>query len=269
MPTFSIITVCYNEAAHIRETLESIVSQTCKDYEWIVVDGGSTDGTKDILEQYADHFAWWCSEPDKGIYNGMNKGVAHATGEYVIFMNGGDIFHDSEVLAAISQAGLDTDVIEGLAVRMDNGETLRHHDPDLAHKLLTDGISHQSAFTRRELLVKYPYDERYKIVADWKFWLQTLLRDRCSFKFLDIIVADTDMTGVTYNRFSQNLQERTRVLEELKSDEVLGLLAGVFQEYDYLTHNTLVQYAAFLDQHSPKGYQLVRKIAKRVVKLVK
>ena len=266
MPTFSVITVCFNEASHIRETLDSIVGQTFTSFELIVVDGGSTDGTKDIISQYAGHISWWCSEPDRGTYHAMNKGVEHATGDYVIFMNGGDCFHDNNVLAAISRH-LSADVIEGVALRKDNSEPLRHSDPDIAHKLLTDGISHQSAFIRRELLQKYPYDEQYKIVADWKFWLLTLLRDRRSFLFLDdVVVADTDMTGITYSGFAQNLKERSLVLDELKSDKILGLMAGVMQDYDYLTHNTLVQYAAYLDRHSPRGYQLVRKIAKRVVK---
>ena len=269
MPTFSIITVCYNEAAHIKDTLESIVSQTCKDYEWIVVDGGSTDGTKDILEQYAEHFAWWCSEPDKGIYNGMNKGVTHATGEYVIFMNGGDCFHDEHVLEDVVKSGITADVIEGKAADKDTGNIIQGYQADIAQKLLKDGICHQSAFARRELLLKYPYDEKYKITADWKFWLQSILRDKCSYQYMDRVIASIDTHGVTYSQFQRNLQERDMILAELESDAILSPIAHILRDYNYLTHNTLVQYAVFLDQHSPKGYQFVRKIAKRVVKFVK
>lgn len=268
MPTFSVITVCYNEAANIKETLDSIVRQTSRDYEWIVVDGGSTDGTKEILEQYASHFAWWCSEPDKGTYNAMNKGVKHATGEYLIFMNGGDCFHDEHVLEAVSDH-LSADIVEGQALRKDNRQLLHQHDADIIRQLLVDGINHQSVFIRRKLLLHYPYDEKYKIVADWKFWLQTLLRDRCSYAQVAIPVADIDMTGMTYSQFATNLKERDEVLAELRSDDVLSPIAGVLREYNYMTHNTLVQYATYLDQYSPKGYQLVRKIAKRVVKFVK
>ena len=266
MPTFSVITVCYNEASHIRETLDSIVGQTCADYELIVVDGGSTDGTRAIIEQYAAHIAWWCSEPDEGIYNAMNKGVRHATGEYVLFMNGGDSFHATTVLDDLVRQGLDADVIEGHAERKDNHALLRQPDDDLLHKLLTDGLSHQSALIRRALLLQYPYDERYKIVADWKFWLQTLIADHRSYRFTDVIVADIDMTGTTYALFQQNLQERDAVLKELLSDNSIGYLATVLRDYNYLTHNTLVQYAVWLDGHSPRGYQFVRKIAKRVVR---
>ena len=94
MPLFSIITVCYNETGNIKKTLDSIIEQSFRDFELIVVDGGSTDGTKEIVQEYEQNIAWWCSERDNGIYNAMNKGVSHATGEYVIFMNAGDWFYN-------------------------------------------------------------------------------------------------------------------------------------------------------------------------------
>lgn len=266
MPKFSIITVCYNEAAHIRETLDSIVNQTFKDFELIVVDGGSTDGTKNIIVQYEKYITWWCSEPDRGTYNGMNKGVSHATGKYVIFMNGGDCFHSNNVLENVYNLNCKADVIEGITVVKGTNKPLRVNDDDLIHKLLTDGISHQSSFTRLELLKEYPFDENFKIVADWKFWLQILLCNHYSYQFLNITVADIDMTGVTYSQFQKNLQERDEVLNQLQSNPVVSSIAGILRDYNYLTHNTLVQYAVYLDKNSPIGYQLVRKIAKRVVK---
>jgi len=270
MPTFSIITVCYNEAAHIRETLDSIICQTCKDYELIVVDGGSTDGTKNILEQYADHFVWWCSEPDKGIYNGMNKGVSHATGEYVIFMNGGDCFHDEHVLNQVMRHGLTADIMEGNAVNKNTQQPIRQHIDNLEIQLITDCLSHQSTFIRRYLLNKFPYDERYKIAADWKFWLQTLLNDKHSYEFLsDIVVADMDVTGITYSQLDRNKRERNEILAEFLPSGFATPLISILNEHHELTHNILVNYAIYLDQYSPKSYQLLRKIAKRLVKLTK
>jgi hypothetical protein len=183
-------------------------------------------------------------------------------------MNGGDCFHDQDVLKQVS-AHLTADIIEGQAIRQDDHRPLRHHDPDLFHQLLSDGISHQSSFIRRELLVRYPYDERYQIVADWKFWLLTLMRDRCSYQYVDSPVADIDMTGITYSKFSQNLQERDTILAELRDDPVMAPWAQVIRDYNYLTHNTLVQYATYLDRHSPRAYQLARKITKRIIKFVK
>ena len=77
----SIITVNYNNREGLQRTIDSVVSQTFRDFEWIVIDGGSTDGSKELIKQYADHFSYWVSEPDKGIYNAMNKGILKATGE--------------------------------------------------------------------------------------------------------------------------------------------------------------------------------------------
>ncbi len=269
MPKISVITVCRNEAATIRKTLDSIVCQTFRDYELIVVDGGSTDGTKEIIEEYASKIDWWISEPDGGIYNAMNKGVAHACGDYVIFMNGGDCFHAATTMQDVVDRGMTADIIEGYALNGVSHSRLREPSADIVDRLLTDGISHQSTFTRRELLERNHFDERYKIVADWKLWLQTLVRDRNTYQFVGVDVADIDMTGVTYSQFRQNLQERDQVLAELAADPSIGHMAVMMREYNYLTHNTLVQYAVWLDRHSPRGYSLVRKIAKRVVRWCK
>lgn len=268
MPRYSIITVCYNEIAHIRDTLDSIKNQTFKDFEMIVIDGGSTDGTRDVILQYQPYLKWWCSEPDNGIYHAMNKGVSHASGEYVIFMNGGDCFHSGDVLERMERAHVWADIVEGQALRADTKELIRNQQADLLHKLLSDGISHQSTFIRRSLFDVYRYDENYRIASDWKFWLQTIAGEGCSYQYVDFAVADIDTAGITYSQFARNLRERDAILEELSSSPKLSFYAFVFRQYNYLTHNALVQYAMYLDRNSRFGYSLVRKIAKRVVRMV-
>ena len=153
MPIFTIITVCYNEVGNIKKTLESSVNQTFNDYELIVVDGGSTDGTKDIILQFEKHLSWWCSEPDKGIYNAMNKGIAHAAGDYIIFMNAGDWFYDERVLENVCQKGLNADVIEGHTIRTDKMKRLKPLYDDIFERLFSDSISHQSTFIKPEFPV--------------------------------------------------------------------------------------------------------------------
>ena len=96
----SIITVNLNNLEGLKKTYESVVCQTFTDYEWLVIDGGSTDGSREFIEQHQDKFAYWCSEPDKGIYNAMNKGIVKAKGEYLNFMNSGDCFASSFVVAS-------------------------------------------------------------------------------------------------------------------------------------------------------------------------
>lgn len=89
----SIITVNLNNRDGLKRPIDSVVSQTFTNYEWIVIDGGSTDGSRELIEQYSNHFAYWCNEPDKGIYNAMNKGIAHAKGEWLQFLNSGDVLY--------------------------------------------------------------------------------------------------------------------------------------------------------------------------------
>ena len=265
MPVFTIITICYNEAKNIRKTLESTINQTFNDYELIVVDGGSTDGTKSIIEEYTQHFAWWCSEPDKGIYNAMNKGVSHATGEYVIFINAGDWFYDNYVLENVYKRGMNADIIEGHTIRAD--KMIRHRPvyDDLLVRLFTDTISHQGAFIRRILLLTHPYDEHYKIVSDWKFWIETLVLEENTYAFIDMDIAYFDMSGISFTLIELRENEREAVYQELFSPNMVGFIHSYNRAY-YLN---LVKYAVFLNQHSHRGYELVRKIAKRVVKLVK
>lgn len=97
----SIITVNLNNRDGLKRTIDSVVSQTFTDYEWIVIDGGSNDGSRELIEHYSDHFAYWCSEPDKGIYNAMNKGIAHAKGEWLQFLNSGDVLYSNNTLASV------------------------------------------------------------------------------------------------------------------------------------------------------------------------
>ena len=95
---YSIITINYNNRDGLENTIKSVINQTCQDFEYIVIDGGSTDGSVDVINKYADKIDYWISEPDKGIYNAMNKGILRAHGEYLNFMNSGDYFYDNEVL---------------------------------------------------------------------------------------------------------------------------------------------------------------------------
>ena len=109
----SIITVNLNNLEGLKKTYESVVCQTFTDYEWIVIDGGSTDGSREFIEQHQDKFAYWCSEPDKGIYNAMNKGIMRAKGEYLNFMNSGDCFACKETLAGVFNKPRKEDILYG------------------------------------------------------------------------------------------------------------------------------------------------------------
>ena len=210
----SVITVNYNNKAGLQRTIDSVVCQTWRDFEWIVIDGGSTDGSKELLEQYQQHFAYWCSEPDGGVYNAMNKGIARAKSDYLLFLNSGDALYDENVLQTIDDIHSSADIITGQAIRMDTNELLRQYDKNLLMQLYLDTLNHQATFIKRELFKDTCYDESLKIVSDWKFWLEAILWKRASVDVVDIIVTKQDMTGISSDQ-KKEYEERECVLQQL------------------------------------------------------
>lgn len=218
----SIITINFNNKAGLQKTIDSIVSQTWRDFEWIVVDGGSTDGSKELIEKYAQLgcFAWWCSEPDKGVYNAMNKGIAHANGEYLNFMNSGDQLHEKTTLEHVFESkNCDCDILYGdvIYVFEDNHEERRiaKHPLTFSH-LYESTIYHQGSFLKKSLFDYSNYDESYKIVSDWKKWIELTLENR-SFVYIPIPIANMDTTGVSMTNDILLHQERRSVLDTILS----------------------------------------------------
>lgn len=216
----SIITVNYNDAIGLERTIKSVISQTYHDFEFIIIDGGSTDESVEVIKKYEEHIDYWVSEHDGGIYCGMNKGLHQAQGEYVNFMNGGDCFYSPQVLEQIFSLGIETDIITGTHVGSPhpnigkNGVTM--------YDLCTGAIDHQASFIKREVALRHPYDEKYKIVSDWKFFIEALIIDNCTFYYTDTIVVNVDMSGISNSNKVLNNQEREAVLNELLPERILA-----------------------------------------------
>lgn len=224
----SIITVNYNDAKGLQRTIESVLCQTFRDYEFIVIDGGSTDGSVEVIKKYEKHIDCWVSEQDGGIYPGMNKGLRQVKGEYVNFMNGGDCYHSSDVLEKIFSLDTDADIITGAHAGSPHPNVGRNGIS--MYDLYTGAVDHQASFIRRELAMRHPYDERYKIVSDWKFFIEALILDNCSFYYTDTIVVDVDMGGISNTNSELDRKERQLVLKELFPERVLNdysLLASI------------------------------------------
>ena len=166
---FSIITINYNNCEGLRRTIESVVNQTCRDFEYIIIDGGSTDGSVDVIKQYANQIDYWVSEQDKGIYNAMNKGVVVSKGEYCLFMNSGDCLYNDSVICDVLSQGLDADVVAGSVVYID-GE-INESPKNITFDTFYFGgwVNHEASFIKKEIMIRFPYDENYRIVSDWKF----------------------------------------------------------------------------------------------------
>ena len=229
-PLISVVTVCYNAVATIEETILSVLNQTYPNVEYIIIDGGSTDGTVDIIKKYADRLAYWVSEPDEGIYDAMNKGIVVATGEYINFMNAGDSFYDNDVLKKIFiDQNVTEDFIAGIASL--KGGRKRFWRPASTDFSFIDvckghGVNHQASFIKKTLLAN-GYDIQYQIIADDLFFIDNVVFKGCSYKALPIVVSVYDITGVSNMASSQLeiLNERMKFLESKLPKRII---------YDYI-----------------------------------
>lgn len=200
MMKLSIITINFNHLDGLKRTYESVTIQSFRDFEWIIIDGGSTDGSKEFIEEHQASFAYWCSEPDNGVYNAMNKGIVQAHGEYVNFMNSGDTFFDTTSLREVFGVQRAADVLYG-AMLMPDG-TLDHAPVMKPHlqwyDLYDNTFPHQASFIRRSLFDKIGlYDESYQISADWYFFAKALVKYHVSFEFIPVVLARFEGGGVS------------------------------------------------------------------------
>ncbi len=172
----SIITVTYNAVDFIEETIKSVINQTYKNIEFIVIDGGSVDGTLDIIKKYENQISYWISEPDKGIYDAMNKGINYAHGEWLNFLNAGDSFVDSSVLEKIFVSGDDVATLiygDIITIEENDGEKKPHYAIMLENdKSIRTGMNvcHQAIFYHKSIIELYDTDLRLK--SEWKHLIQ-------------------------------------------------------------------------------------------------
>ncbi len=209
----SIITINFNNKYGLEKTIKSVICQTFKDYEYIIIDGGSTDGSVDIIKQYERYISYWVSEKDNGIYHAMNKGVKAANGEYCLFMNSSDTIYEDETLQNVFKQNICEDIVYGNLYCA--GHIQESVERITLLNLLTHTIGHQSAFIKRSLLIKNPYDENLKIVSDWKFFFQELIFNNVPYRRIDTIIADFDTSGISMNNQQYLKQERDLELKKL------------------------------------------------------
>ena len=166
-PKISVVTICYNCVNEIERTILSVINQNYSNIEYIVIDGGSNDGTVNVIEKYLSHIAVFVSESDKGIYDAMNKGIDKATGEWICFINSGDLFCDNMVLSEFFAINYDADVLYGDVIidYSQYGRILKTFNLLKDENIPLD-ICHQSTFIRTKILKKYMYDISFKIYAD-------------------------------------------------------------------------------------------------------
>lgn len=220
-PKFSIITVTFRAEKVLEETIQSVINQTYKGVEYIIVDGGSKDGTLAIVEKYRKHIHTVVSEPDKGLYDAMNKGIHLATGDYVCFLNAGDTFHDDHTLLQISRTLKGNrlpDVIYGETAIVDEKGHFLHmrrlSAPEVLHwKSFKQGmlVCHQAFFARRELAVAHPYDLQYRFSADFD-WCIRIMKQSTVLHNTRLTLVDYLNEGMTTKNHKASLKERFRIM---------------------------------------------------------
>ena len=227
MAKYSIITINYNNADGLRRTIESVVSQTFDNYEYVIIDGGSTDGSVDVIKEYEHNITYWVSEKDGGIYNAMNKGVKAAHGEYLIFMNSGDVFYSDSVLLDITSTNKSEDIIVGKVFTNEGNEFLYQPDQPTMYFFYSSTIPHQGAFIKKWLLDKYPYDETLKITADWKFFVDAVVFENCTISFINVPVSMFDTEGVSTTNPEKTWSEKISAMRTMLPERVLQDFEGM------------------------------------------
>lgn len=214
----SIITINLNNRDGLQKTIDSVVSQSFRDFEWIVIDGGSSDGSRELIEQYAAHFAYWESEPDKGIYNAMNKGIRKAQGEYCMFLNSGDFLYKDTVLQEVFDTNPSYDVFYGNYYTTEGQLRNGVDEEEVTMFTFMDYTIHHSgcAFIKRSLFDVYGlYDENLKIVSDWKWFLEVVGLGFVSLGKIELPISVYDVSGVSSMMIEKRQEERRLVIQEI------------------------------------------------------
>lgn len=199
MIKISIITVVYNAVKTIGQTIQSVLKQDYTEIEYIIIDGGSTDGTLDIIKNYESNIAYWISESDQGIYNAMNKGIDISTGDVIAFLNSDDWYEDGVIKYIAEGFKENIDVLIGRVNFYENDKILRSQKNLLNPEELRRSMiyCHQGVFAKRELFIKFgKFDEKYKIAADYD-WLLRIYNEGVMFKITDIVLANFRTGGMS------------------------------------------------------------------------
>lgn len=252
----SIVTINYNNAEGLRKTLASVDAQTYRAIEHIIIDGGSTDGSVDVIKEYKQTLSathspltiTWLSEKDDGIYNAMNKGIKLATGDYCQFLNSGDYLAASDVTERMLDAMPEgIDILYGNMHKvLPNGKMLPDRSggtDDVTLNMFYRGcLNHSPAYIKRSLFDKYGlYDESLKICSDWKFYMQSIVLGKAKVHYVDIDVTIFDMTGISETRKDILNEERNRLLHEMVPE-------GILKDYDRY-HFPMEQYDRLKRHH--------------------
>jgi glycosyltransferase involved in cell wall biosynthesis len=238
----SVITINYNNAAGLERTIESVLCQSYRSIEYIIIDGGSKDGSVDIIQKNKNKICKWVSEADAGIYNAMNKGIRMASGEYLIFLNSGDLFRDRDTLENFFQDYSNEDILYGdVILKSETREWVKTHPATLSFEFfLYDNLNHQSTLIRRTLFETVGlYNEKIKIVSDWAFFVDAICRFNASYKHVPVPISFFYQGGLSSNPENDELIHKEK--ETFLSDHYPAFLPDYKRLEQYRSALNLVR----------------------------
>jgi glycosyltransferase involved in cell wall biosynthesis len=193
--------------------MHSVLEQTYSEIEYIVIDGGSTDGSKTYIESFKESLAYWVSESDKGIYNAMNKGIEKATGDYLLFLNSGDCLTVTNVIESLQPLKFSQDFIScGLRIVGDNIDYVKAAPEEISFSFLfKNSLPHPATFIKREIFIKYDnYDENLKVVSDWKFFILAICKNKATYEYIPKVLSSFNLYGFSSIEENSDLLKKER-----------------------------------------------------------
>ena len=241
-PLISIITVSYNVVNSIEETILSVINQNFKDFEFIIIDGGSTDGTIDIIKKYQDKITFWVSEPDKGIYDAMNKGSKLAKGTYLFYLNAGDVIYDNVFTFVFKDRSnaLNYDVLYGNIINSGTNTIVK----TLPIKHIKYGMvfCHQAALVKKYAQDGFNFDTSYKIAADFNLFLKLYLSKK---KFFDcnVCFGEYDNTGISNTMLFKTMSEYIKIIcnNSKGLERVIEVIAYLNSKKKFITYLIIIK----------------------------
>lgn len=250
----SIITINYNNYDGLKATVASVMSQTYRDFEWIIIDGGSKDGSKEVIEEVAvnpnSNITYWCSEPDNGIYHAMNKGIAKANGKYFLFLNSGDTLYKENVLEQVYSNTFEEDFI--VCHLYNNYENDVYKKTQMLNAqtisidtLMTCPLPQPSTFIKSSLFERVgKFDEKMRICSDLKFFIEAIVYHSASYKYLPIVLTVFDEHGISSSGSDLHLSERAQLRNSYFPPRI---------QLDYVKFRDLETYVEVIKKHKFLG----------------
>lgn len=265
----SVITINLNNASGLKKTIESVINQTFKAFEFFIIDGNSTDKSIEIIKKYNDNINYWVSEADNGIYHAMNKGIRKAKGNYCLFLNSGDFLVNNYVLQNVFSENNSDDFLIGNCQVSKNDKMVNiiiPSDKITFNNFYQATLPHQSTFIKRELFEKHGlYEEKYKIHSDYEFWIRTIIFENSSIKRINTIISDYNLDGISSSLKSIELSKN-----EINDILIQRVPSRILQDYEYWQEKNKTMEMYYWVKSKPiihKTIQFLYELATQIVKL--